>query len=126
MTQNVPPENNSNTALNRYKYLLSTANPQEIEKGSPGSTRAGQGGEGAQHAERHLIVRGEDGVDDLLAGGALGDAEGCARVAGARGVRVLAGPGGVVVARLLAAHRAPWGGGSDRLAAFSRRGHGQA
>lgn len=32
MTQNVPPENNSNTSLNRYKYLLSTANPQEIEK----------------------------------------------------------------------------------------------
>ena len=32
MTQNVPPENNSNTALNRYKHLLSTANPQEIEK----------------------------------------------------------------------------------------------
>ncbi|WP_346843696.1 hypothetical protein [uncultured Rothia sp.] len=32
MTQNVTPENNNNTALNRYKYLLSTANPQEIEK----------------------------------------------------------------------------------------------
>lgn len=32
MTQNVTPESNSNTALNRYEYLLSTANPQEIEK----------------------------------------------------------------------------------------------